>query len=232
MRIGIFTNCYLPMVNGVVGAVSLLRRGFEEQGHEAHIFAPAFDDFADGEERIYRYPALDLTRDVKYPVAVPYSARISRILDKLPLDIIHCHHPFVLGPLGYRVAGRKNIPTVYTFHTQYEQYSHYIPLPVGLVNRISRHKIYRFCQTVAQITTPAESARQLLTTYGVTNPIAVIPNPTLLNTGAVDGGAIRAKYGLQNEKLLINIGRVAAEKNLALLLKAFRAMLDQGGGQS
>ncbi|HYH04921.1 MAG TPA: glycosyltransferase, partial [Bacillota bacterium] len=101
MRIGIFTNCYLPMVNGVVGAVGLLRRGFEEQGHEVHIFAPAFDDYIDQEEQVYRYPAVDLTRDVKYPVAVPFSPKINRVLDQLALDIIHCHHPFVLGPLGH-----------------------------------------------------------------------------------------------------------------------------------
>jgi glycosyltransferase involved in cell wall biosynthesis len=143
------------------------------------------------------------------------------------LDIIHCHHPFVLGPLGHKIARRKQIPTVYTFHTQYEQYSHYIPLPVRLVNKISRQKIYRFCQMVDRITTPAESARQLLLSYGVTNSITVIPNPTLITSAAGDGAAIRAKYGLGSESLLINIGRIAPEKNLELLLRAFRLMLDQ-----
>ena len=44
MRIGIFSNCYQPMVNGVVGAVSLLRKGFSEAGHQVYIFTPRFDD--------------------------------------------------------------------------------------------------------------------------------------------------------------------------------------------
>jgi 1,2-diacylglycerol 3-alpha-glucosyltransferase len=227
VRIGIFTNCYLPMVNGVVGAIGLLKRGFEEQGHEAYIFAPAFDDYRDTEERIYRYPALDLTREVKYPVAVPFSPRIQKTLDLMALDLIHCHHPFVLGPVGHKAAQRKRIPTVYTFHTQYEQYSHYIPLPLNVVNWISRRKIRNFCQSVAQITTPAESARELLIHYGVTNPVTVIPNPTLLATGAGDGGAIRARYGLEGQKVLITIGRIAAEKNLGLLLQSYRYILSR-----
>lgn len=229
MRIGIFSNCYLPMVNGVVGAVTLLRQGFEEMGHEVHIFAPAFDDYIDQEDHVYRYPAVDLTRKVKYPVAVPFSARINRVLDQLDLDIIHCHHPFILGPLGHRIAKRKEIPTVYTFHTQYEQYSHYIPLPAKLVNWMSRRQIYRFCQAVDQITTPAESAQQLLRSYGVTKPVTVIPNPTLIPTKQDDGRAVRARYRLRDEKLLINVGRIAAEKNLALLLRVFRYLLDQAG---
>jgi 1,2-diacylglycerol 3-alpha-glucosyltransferase len=227
VKIGIFTNCYLPMVNGVVGTVCLLKKGFEEHGHKVYIFAPAFDGYRDAESRIFRFPAVDLTREVKYPVAIPFSPQINQILASLHLDIIHCHHPFVLGPLGHKIARRKQIPTVYTFHTQYEQYSHYIPLPVRLVNKISRQKIYRFCQMVDRITTPAESARQLLLSYGVTNSITVIPNPTLITSAAGDGAAIRAKYGLGSESLLINIGRIAPEKNLELLLRAFRLMLDQ-----
>jgi 1,2-diacylglycerol 3-alpha-glucosyltransferase len=227
VRIGIFTNCYLPMVNGVVGAIGLLKRGFEEQGHETHIFAPAFDDYRDTEERVYRYLALDLTKEVKYPVAVPFSWKIQKIIDSLALDLIHCHHPFVLGPAGHKAARGKRIPTIYTFHTQYEQYSHYIPLPLNLVNWLSKRKIRNFCQSVAQITTPAESARELLISYGVTNPVAVIPNPTLLATAAGNGGAIRARYGLERQRVLITIGRIAAEKNLGLLLKSYRHILNR-----
>jgi 1,2-diacylglycerol 3-alpha-glucosyltransferase len=226
VKIGIFSNCYLPMVNGVVGTICLLKKGFEEYGHEVYIFAPAYDDYRDQEDRIFRFPALDLTREVKYPVAIPFFPPINRVLKKLDLDIVHCHHPFVLGPLGHKVARRHRIPTVYTFHTQYEQYSHYIPFPVKLVNRFSRRQIYRFCQGVDRITTPAESARRLLQEYGVTNPIKVVPNPTLTATEVGNGEAVRAKYGLRREKVLINIGRIAPEKNLELLLSAFRQMID------
>jgi len=225
LRIAIFSNCYQPMVNGVVGAITLLRKGFIEAGHEVYVFAPAFDDFVDHETGIYRYRSVDLTKEVKYPVAIPFSPRIQRIIDGLDLDIIHSHHPFVLGPLSNKIARRKRIPTVYTFHTQYEQYSHYIPLPRQLVNTISRHKITRFCESVNQVTTPAESARQILIDYGVTRPIRVIPNPTNIPLEPIDGRKVREQYHLGDAKVLINIGRIAPEKNLGLLLESFALML-------
>lgn len=232
MRIGIFTNCYHPIVNGVVGVVSLLRKGLIEQGHQVYIFAPAFDDYQDTEAGIYRYRSVDLTREVKYPIAIPFSPRLNRIFNQLNLDIVHCHHPFVLGPLAYKLARHKNIPIIYTFHTQYEQYSHYIPLPPKLVNLISRKKVLSFCQKMNRIITPAESARQLLLGYGVTHPVQVIPNPTVIRPCLGDGEDIRKKYHLDSAKVLINIGRIAPEKNLGLLLRSFKFIMDHRPNKS
>lgn len=226
MKIAIFSNCYRPMINGVVGVVSLLRKGFLEQGHEVYLFVPAYEDYVDDEAKIYRYRSVNLINSVKYPVAIPFSPRIQKVIDSVDFDIVHCHHPFVLGPLGRKTARRKHIPIVYTFHTQYEQYSHYIPLPSRLVNAYSRHQIIGFCESVDAVTTPSDSAKQLLTEYGVKNSVTVIPNPTQVTSGA-DGSAVRERYGLTDEKLLINVGRVGEEKNLGLLLESFALMLKQ-----
>ncbi|HBE79341.1 MAG TPA: hypothetical protein DDW65_16440 [Firmicutes bacterium] len=226
MRIGIFTNCYLPLVNGVVGTVSLLRKGFLEAGHEVYIFAPGCDDYQDSETGIFRYPAVNLTPQIKYPIAIPFSRTISRKLKNLPLDIIHSHHPFVLGPVALRLSSSRNIPLVYTFHTQYDQYTHYVPLPSALVRSVSIRQVRRFSQAVNQVTTPAESARKILLGYGVTNPIQVIPNPTDLSKFINnDPGVVRQKYRIDHQKLLMSIGRVAPEKNLDLLLESFRQMV-------
>lgn len=233
MKIGIFTNCYHPLVNGVVGAVSLLRKGFLEAGHDVFLFAPSFDKYQDLEPNIFRYPSVDLTYKVKYPVAIPFSLKVQKALDNLPLDIIHSHHPFVLGPVGLRLAHRRKIPFVYTFHTQYDQYNHYIPLPAGLVRKVTRRQVQRFCQAVDQVTTPADSARQILLDYGVTNTIQVIANP--IDVSRFQGhqrDAVRKKYNLTHEKLLINIGRIAPEKNLGLLLHSFKLMLGKASANS
>lgn len=227
MRIGIFSNCYHPLVNGVVGVVSLLRKGFLEKGHQVYIFAPAVDDYIDKEAGIYRYRSVDLTREVKYPVAIPFSPRINKILSNLDLDVIHSHHPFVLGQVALKTARHQKIPIIYTFHTQYEQYNHYFPLPGKLVNLITRAKVKAFCQSVNGLTTPAESARQLLINYGITNPVAVIPNPTVITRETETGEQIKKRYGLKDDKILVTVGRIAPEKNLGLLLQSFQYMLSQ-----
>jgi glycosyltransferase involved in cell wall biosynthesis len=204
-----------------------LRKGFREAGHDVYIFTPAYDDYIDDEEGIFRYPAVDLTTKVKYPVAVPFSPRIDQAIDRLQLDLVHSHHPFVLGPVARRVARAWQIPVVYTFHTQYDQYTHYVPLPSGLVKWVAKRQVRRFAQSVDRITTPAESARQILLEYGVTHPIHVIPNPTdLSRLQAGNGRMIRERYRLGNAKLLINIGRVAPEKNLGVLLEAYKYMVE------
>lgn len=232
MHIAVFSNCYLPLVNGVVGAVSLLRKGFVEQGHQVSIFTPGFDDYVDEERGIYRYPAVDLTRKVKYPIAIPFSPRISKVLRELDFDIIHSHHPFVLGPLALKLARKRKIPIVYTFHTQYDQYGHYVPLPSSLVSWFSRNQVRRFAQSVDLISTPADSAREILLGYGVTNDIRVIPNPTdLTKFQTVSPDGVRNKYNLSQEKVLINIGRVAPEKNLGLLLQSFRLIIEKASKQ-
>ncbi len=226
MKIGVFTNCYLPLVNGVVGAITLLKKGITEQGHQVYIFAPGYDDYID-EDDVFRYPAVDLTRKVKFPVAIPFSPRISSILRDINLDIIHSHHPFVLGPASVKVARRKRVPSIYTFHTQYDHYTHYVPLPKNLVKEFSKHKIRKHCDSVTQITTPADSARRILQGYGIKRSIEVIPNPMdLTRFQNRDGGLIREKYRLHQEKLLINIGRVAPEKNLPLLLNIYQYILN------
>jgi glycosyltransferase involved in cell wall biosynthesis len=209
-----------------VGAVSLLRQGFLEAGHEVYLLAPGFEDYQDIEAGIFRYPAVNLTSKVKFPIAIPFSPRMKRKLKGLQFDIIHTHHPFVLGPVALQLARRRNIPIIYTFHTQYDQYTHYVPLPSNLVRWFSTRQVRRFSQAVNQITTPAQSACRVLLDYGVTNSIRVIPNPIDLDKFLhCDGMTIRKKYQLGQEKLLINIGRVAPEKNLNLLLNSFKLML-------
>jgi glycosyltransferase involved in cell wall biosynthesis len=227
VKIGIFTNCYLPLVNGVVGVIHLLKKGFSEQGHQVYIFAPKYDDYADREDGIFRYPAVDLTRKVKFPVAIPFAPKINQTLRDIELDIIHSHHPFVLGPVSLKIARKKRIPAVYTFHTQYDQYAHYIPLPRILVREFTKYQIKKYCGSVDKITTPSESARKILQNYGVTRPVQVIPNPTDLNRFQnQDGTLIRKRYQLDRQKLLINIGRVAPEKNISFLLSSYQYILN------
>ncbi len=227
MKIGIFSNCYLPLVNGVVGAIHLLKKGFSEQGHQVYIFAPQYEEYADREEGIFRYPALDLTKKVKYPVAIPFAPKISQTLNDIKLDIIHSHHPFVLGPVSLKIARKNQIPTVYTFHTQYDQYAHYVPLPRNLVREFTKYRIKKYCNSVDKITTPSESARNILQNYGVSGQVQVIPNPTDLSRfHNRDGVLIRQRYQLNGQKLLINIGRVAPEKNISFLLTSYRYILN------
>ena len=227
MKIAVYTNSYKPIVSGVVTAIALFRQGLIAQGHEAIVLAPDYYGYKDQEEGIYRYPSVDLTRKVRFPVAVPWCRRIDETVRKFKPDLIHSHHPFVLGPVALKMARRMSIPLVYTFHTQYEQYSHYVPLRQDFVKRMTRERIRRFANKADLVTTPAESATDLLRFYGVNREILVVPNPIdLSNFESQEGSAVRRQLGLDPEDLVtISIGRLGVEKNLGFMIEAFARMI-------
>lgn len=223
MRIAIFTNAYHPIVSGVVTAISLFRKGLEMAGHEVAVFAPAFDDYRDDEPDVFRYRSLDLSKKVKFPVAIPYSSEANRALRAFNPDIIHTHHPFVLGWAARRGARSLGIPLVYTFHTQYEKYAHYIPLPASFVRWSARRTIRNYAKHVDVLTTPAPSVAEILKSYGISKPIHILTNPIDLNLyQQAINGELRERWGIGiHEKVLLYVGRLSQEKGLGLMLQAF-----------
>ena len=122
MKIGIFTNNYLPNSFGVANSVETFRTDFEKMGHEVFIFAPKWPGYVDNNPNVFRYPSLDIKIKIRFPLAIPYSFEMSRILKKLDLDVIHSQHPNLLGSAAARWTrklarrrGGKKIPLIFTW---------------------------------------------------------------------------------------------------------------------
>ncbi len=226
MKVAIFTNAYKPISSGVVNTIEFIKNALEKRGHEVYIFAPAFYDYRDSEKNIFRYRSVDLTRKVKFPIAIPFSPEADQIIEEFKPDIIHAHHPFVLGKAACRYARRLGVPLVFTFHTQYEMYTHYVPLPTAVTRYSCRKIVKAFCDRADCITTPARSIAELLRSYGVKRRIEVIPNgidlSPYLEVSPARVEEIRKEYGLEGKKSIIFVGRIAPEKNLVFLVDSFR----------
>ncbi|MHC9543715.1 MAG: glycosyltransferase family 4 protein [Vulcanimicrobiota bacterium] len=223
MNIGIFTNTYKPTINGVVNCVALIRQGLMERGHKVYVFAPSFPGYNECEEGIFRFPSLNLLKSVKYPVCIPYCPAITDKIPSLNLDIIHSQHPFVMGDVAAQWARKLSIPLVFTFHTQYEQYAHYIPLPRGFVQWVSKTFVKAYTSKCDLIITPGDSIIELLHSYGIHDNVVFMANAIdLSNFASPDKVRIRSQYGIRDdEKLLVYVGRMAREKNLPFMLRAF-----------
>jgi len=228
MNVGIFTNTYKPVINGVVNCIAVIRNELGRRGHRVHIFAPHVPGYREEEEEVYRYPSLSLTKKVKYPLAIPFSPSISKKIPSLKLDVIHSQHPFLLGVTGADWARRLGIPPVFTFHTQYEQYAHYIPLPGGLVKSVSKMLVQRYTNRCNLIITPGKSIQELLHSYGIVDKVVFMPNAIDLSSfQSPDGTRVRKHYNIaDDEALLLYVGRMAQEKNLPFMLEAFRKIMD------
>jgi 1,2-diacylglycerol 3-alpha-glucosyltransferase len=225
VHIAFFTNYYHPVVNGVVRSVASSREILMKQGHNVFVFAQA-DTYKDTEPFIFRYPSLPLPSG-EISAALPVSPFVDQLLPMLKLDVIHTHHPILLGQTAARKAAELNLPLVFTFHTQYWEYTHYIPFPQEAIQEFLKNAVHRwlreFVQKCQHIIIPSESLRDILVRdYGLTSRYTVIPTGMNLEPFLrADGKSLRAEKGWKDETVLISVGRLAPEKNWDTLLGAF-----------
>lgn len=234
MRIGIFTESYEPIINGVSVCVSTLRDELTRRGHEVFIFAPAFKGHDDHSDHVLRFPSAHTVLMRDYPFPVPFAPSVHRHFVDLKLDVVHTQTPFLLGMLGAKWARRQAIPLVSTNHTLYTEYVHYVPVRPKALTRVvlvsHMRKYYSSCDAVVVPSTPVE---RILRSYGVTARIQVIRTgivgiPQLEPT---ERSRVRERLGVRDGGfLLLYVGRIAREKNLAMLLRAFKTVSEAHTG--
>jgi len=238
MKIGFFTNVYKPVINGVVNSISSFKKGLEELGHEVYVFAPTCPGYKDDEKNIFRIESLKLPSQEEYRMALPIFNKKSLEVIK-ELDIIHTHYPFIMGNYGSLFADIYNIfadiynkplkPVVFTYHTQYEKYTHYIPFEQGITKKFTKWMVKDYANKCDCVIAPSESIRKMLLNQGIKSRIEVVPTGINLDVfGNPNRKIIRKKYNLGLEqKLLLYAGRIAKEKNLEFLINSFKLVLNK-----
>jgi glycosyltransferase involved in cell wall biosynthesis len=226
VRIALFTNNYLPFTGGVTIAVETLRGGLEERGHEVWIFAPEFPARPAGERRVVRYPSIPAPTYPEFSLAIPWSSRIAERVRALDVDLFHAHHPFLLGPTARRLADRLGRPLVFTYHTRYEKYAHYVPLTRALVERAAVRLSTRFANRADAVIAPGTVIRDELRSRGVRSRIAVVPTGIDLERFRPgDGAGARRRLGLSaDDPVLLYVGRLDREKSVGRILAAFERL--------
>ena len=226
MRIAFFTNCYKPLVNGVVTSISSLKEAYERKGHEVYIFAPRVEDYLDQEKNVFRYRSVNLTSKVKYPLPIPLSFRAKKVITEFNPDIVHFHHPFLLSLPAIMYGRKLGIPKILTIHTQYEQYAYYVsPVPERVTHEAIKMIISNLAYKTDCITTPSASMKKIIENYGIKNRIEVIPNAIHLISFKEDDELkrteIKKQYNLkEDDKIILFVGRVASEKSIDRIIKA------------
>ncbi|OQY15649.1 MAG: hypothetical protein B6I32_06390 [Desulfobacterium sp. 4572_20] len=225
LRVAMFTNNYLPFIGGVPLSIDRLYQGLVRMGAAVKVFAPSYSqqwlDPKDGS--VFRCPALFHASANNFPVANIFSRKIDAAFKAYSCDIVHVHHPFWLGKKGMRLAKKRGIPVVFTYHTRLERYTHYIPLPGTVLKNLAAHfLIKRFANKCDAIITPTSSTEEYLRNIGVSSLIETIP--TGINIGDYERWssqqvqAFRGQYATTGELLLISVSRMAKEKNLDFLI--------------
>jgi len=227
IRVGIFTDGYPPVVNGVSTSVHTLVEQLEKAGHRVFVFAPRFPGYTESAPNVVRFPSFITPFDKRYPLPMPFSRELFATLQRLRLDVVHSQSPFVLGLVALELSRRHRIPLVATNHTLYLQYTHYVPfVPKPVISAMARKAIgwyYRSCEGV--IAPSRMAASQLVDLFSVsTTPVHVVPSGVPIPADISIEEKLKARRGLgvpEESLMLLYCGRLAREKNLLMLLDAF-----------
>jgi glycosyltransferase involved in cell wall biosynthesis len=226
MRIGLFTNNYLPFRGGVTTAVETLRGGLEGAGHDVWVFAPGSAAPVADPPRVFRYPSVPAPTYPGFSLALPFSPRLARRARALDLDVLHAQHPFLLGVTARRLARRLGRPLVFTYHTRYEKYAHYVPLPERFVAALAVRLACRFANAADLVVAPSERMAATLAARGVRSAVSVIPTGVPLDLFA-PGDRAEARRGLglpASDPLCLYVGRLDREKSVERVIDAFASI--------
>jgi len=221
LRVGLFTDAYLPEISGVTMAVRWYREELERRGHEVYVYAPRYKGSRDDDDRTYRFRAGPVFGYKTARMALPYSREAFQSFASL--DVVHSHTPFSLAYAAIVAATRHRLPHIQTYHTYLSQYRHYIPRPIRPTVRAAEAYSALLCNRCTVVTVPSSAIKNELIRYGVNRPTHVIPlGPHLPLFDRPACWAPREELNVPREaRLFLYAGRLAAEKNLLFLLRGF-----------
>lgn len=231
MKIAMMTNSYKPFVAGVPISIERLSEGLRANGHEVVVFAPDYEG-QEEDRNIVRYRAL--IKGVVNGFSVPDSLdpKIERRFREENFDIIHVHHPMLIGRTALYLSRKYHVPLCYTYHTRYEQYLHYImKLPFSrnpftrpaFTKNIVQYYVNHYAGQCDLVFAPTPSMRAYLEDKGDGSKIAVLPTGLGKESFTADeqeAGYLRELLCGEKKYLFCTVARLAKEKNLDFLFCA------------
>ncbi|WP_073508228.1 glycosyltransferase [Streptobacillus notomytis] len=236
MRIGLFSDTYLPHANGVAVCVYTLKKGLEELGHDVYVITCNDSMKLTMEDNVIKLPSFLLKNFYNYSITGPFHYSMFNEIKKLNLDVIHIHTEFGVAIFGRILSKTLGIPLIYTYHTMLEDYVHYINfMNINILNKpfvkvveiISK----AYCYPSNTVIVPSKKTYDVLMKYAIKNTdVRVLPSGIDLekfkNPNQENIKKLREQFNLNGKKVMIYLGRVAKEKNIGIVLETIKNRKD------
>ena len=202
MNIWMMTNTFTPFVGGVARSVAAFADQCRKAGHRVVVVAPVFEGMPPWEEDVIRVPAIQDFNGSDFSLALPAPGLLAPQLEECRPDIVHSHHPHLLGNTAVRIACRLNRPLVFTHHTMYEDYIHYVPTGASRLREFVIALVTGYCNLCDCVIAPSESVASILRDRGIQTPIEILPTGVDVRHFAQGNGAqFRRSHRIPQEGL-------------------------------
>ena len=228
MRIGIFSDTYIPQINGVSTSIEMLRKGLERNGHKVYIVTvnPSGLKYK-YDENVLRIPGVPIGI-FDYRLTSVYPAFAIKTIKSWNLDVIHSQTEFGIGTFARIISKQLNIPLVHTYHTMYEDYIHYITK--GYFKKTSKKLVEYltlfYCDSTAtELIVPTKKTYDLFKEkYKVKRNVHIIPTGIEIekyskNYSLDKINRLKKSLKINDEKVLIFVGRLGLEKSVDFLIE-------------
>lgn len=231
MRIGQFTDSFLPIIDGVGRVVESYARTMGEMGETVTVFAPKADmgDISSLPYDIVTYNTVPMPGKMPYRIGVPQlDLRFDKELHNIDLDLVHVHAPFMMGFAGMRLAKKRNIPLIGSFHSKY--YDDFAQtFKSELLAKGGVKVVVEFYEQCDEVWAVSDTTAETLQEYGYKGEIFVMPNGTEIRT--LDPSVlpeVRERFGLpEGVPVLLYVGQMNWKKNICRTLEAARILKDR-----
>ena len=212
-----FTDTYLPTVNGVTYTVQSWRDRWEQRDGRMHLVYPASSHEPSGDE----HPVWSLT----FPFYKEFNAGMPRVPSGLGgVDVVHAHTPFTLGLAARRLARKRELPLVASYHTPTAEYADYLtsgPFARAIERVAGRYEQW-YLNRVDAVVVPSDPTRDHLRELGIDTTIQTVPNGVDTDrfgpVNDAEQAAFRERHGLPDGPLVGYTGRHGYEKELDAIL--------------
>ena len=232
MRIGFFTDTYLPVRSGMEISIETFRIGLERLGHEVHVFAPTMHGYNDVNPNVVRFRSIRVLKNPEMRLASEWNSpnKSLKEIRAIKLDVVHAHSPFTMGLLGRHIARVQKIPFIFTNHTHHTEYTR-VYFAGLFFPKMMEKWIRWFSNQADEVIVPSYKFQKVLEEYGVRSPIEILQTGINVDRFKKTSEALeaakqlRAKYNIpEDAPILLYVGRMSEEKNISYLVNAIGAL--------
>jgi glycosyltransferase involved in cell wall biosynthesis len=223
VKIAIFTDTYVPDVNGVARTLHRFTTYLQKEGIEFRVFAPKATKDSQFSSKIHEFRSIPFLLYPECRIALPNMLHINEEIQAFQPDVIHVATPFSMGLSGVHYAKKYNIPLLGSYHTDFDKYLEHYHL--HFLSDVLWKYLTWFHEPFEKIFVPSTDTMERLEKRHFKN-MAIWSrgiDGELFHPN-YDSEVIRKKYGIIEKHILLYVGRIASEKDVMMLPEINKAL--------